>query len=450
MSRSTKTDFSVGSVSSCILRQAIPMIVAQCVLLLYNVVDRIYLGHMDGAGSLALTGVGLTFPIVSIVLAFSALFGAGGVPLFSIARGAGKEERAERIMGTSFALLLAVSAVLTVLGLAFSRPILFAFGASEASFVYANAYLRIYLLGCVFAIVSTGLNGYITAQGFPKIGMCSIVIGALCNIVLDPVFIFLFDMGVAGAALATVISQAIAAVWILSFLFSERAILRLKRKYIRIDRAITAEIAKLGTASFIMQGTNCLVQAAANTTLQAFGGDLYVGVMTVISSVRDIFMMPIMGITNGAQPVIGFNYGAKLYPRVKSGIRFTALTGFSYTAVAWLVVFLAPRFFFSIFSNDAATVQAGIPMLHIYFFGFVFMALQFAGQTAFQALGDAKHAITFSLLRKAVIVVPLTLLLPRLGFGVSGVFLAEPISNVIGGLACYLTMHFSVYKKLPS
>ena len=432
----------------CILAQAVPLTVAQLVQLLYNVVDRIYIGHMGEGDGLALTGVGLTFPVVTLIMAFTALFGMGGVPLFSMARGAGETDRARRILGNSFALLLSGAAVLTAAGYLFSKSILFAFGASEASYVYAKAYLDIYLLGTFFTMTATGLNGYINAQGFPRIGMLSTVIGAVTNILLDPVFIFIFDMGVAGAALATVISQGVSAVWVLRFLFSDKPPISLCRSCIRADRKTTGEILKLGTANFIMQGTNFLVQVACNTTLQQFGGDLYVGIMTVTNSVREIFMLPVSGIVSGAQPVISFNYGARKYDRVRSGIRFNTWVGSIYTVIAWAVIVLLPRVFFGIFNDDPAMMAAGVPMLKIYFFGFVFMAFQLAGQTTFQALGDAKHAIFFSLLRKAIIVVPLTLLLPRLGFGVDGVFLAEPISNVIGGLACYLTMRLTVYKKL--
>ena len=444
----SKVDFSKGPVWKCIVAQAVPLTIAQLVQLLYNVVDRIYLGHMGEGNSMALTGVGLTFPIITLIMAFTALFGVGGVPLFSMARGAGDTERAGKILGNSFALLLSSALVLMAVGFEFCKPILFAFGASEESFVYAKEYLDIYLLGTVFSMTTTGLNGYINAQGFPKIGMCSIILGAVCNIVLDPVFIFWMDMGVAGAALATILSQAVSAVWVLRFLSGKQAPVPLRRKNIAIKWDITKDIFKLGTANFIMQGTNCLVQVACNSTLQQYGGDLYVGIMTVTNSVREICMLPIMGITNGAQPVISFNYGAKQYERVRTGIRFSTLIGSVYTMAAWLMIVLFPEFWFGIFSDDTQMMAAGIGALKIYFFGFVFMAFQFAGQSTFQALGDAKHAIFFSLLRKAIIVAPLTLLLPRMGFGVNGVFLAEPVSNVIGGLASYLTMRMTVYKKL--
>ena len=443
-----KNDFSKGPMWKCITAQAAPLMLAQLVQLLYNIVDRIYLGHLGDQNSLALTGVGLVFPIVTLITAFSSLFGMGGVPLFSIARGEGKEEKAGKIMGNSFALLLLSAVVLTACGYLFSKPILFAFGAGEASYVYAREYLRIYLAGTVFSMISAGMNGYINAQGFPKIGMLSVVVGAAANILLDPVFIIWLDMGVSGAALATVISQLLSAAWVVRFLFGRKPDISLSPKIIRIDRQVTKEICKLGTSNFVMAGTNCLVQVACNSTLQAYGGDIFIGVMTVTNSVREIFHLPVSGLMGGAQPVISFNYGARAYGRVKEAIRFNTVIGVVYTMVSWLFVVLFPEFWFRIFSDDLTLLQTGMPMLRIYFFGFVFMSLQFAGQSVFQAVGDAKHAIFFSLLRKAFIVVPLTLVLPAVGFGVTGVFLAEPVSNIIGGLASYLTMRATVFKKL--
>lgn len=443
-----KNDFSQGPVWKRIVAQAVPLTIAQLVQLLYNVVDRIYIGHMGDGNSMALTGVGLTFPVVTLIMAFTALFGMGGVPLFSMERGAKDPEKASKILGNSFALLLMSAVILTAGCYVLRRPILFAFGASQASYVYANEYLKIYLIGTVFSMITTGMNGYINAQGFPRIGMLSTVIGATINIILDPIFIFGLDKGVAGAALATIISQAVSAVWVLNFLFGKKAIIPLKLGNIKIHKGITKDIFKLGMANFIMQGTNCVVQIACNSTLQNYGGDVYVGIMTVANSVREIFSLPVSGIVNGAQPVISFNYGAKKYERVKSGIRFNTFIGTAYTFIAWVLVILFPRFWFGIFSDDLHMIDIGIKMLQIYFFGFVFMALQFAGQSTFQALGDARHSIFFSLLRKAIIVVPLTMLLPMLGFGVKGVFLAEPISNVLGGTACYLTMRLTVYRRL--
>ena len=443
-----KIDFSKGPVWKCIIAQAVPLTIAQMVQLLYNVVDRIYLGHLGDGNSMALTGVGLTFPIVTLIMAFTALFGMGGVPLFSMARGDKDDEKASRILGNAFALLVISAIILTAICMAFRKPILFAFGASEVSYVYADAYLKVYLWGTIFSMIATGCNGYINAQGFPKVGMFSTIIGAVINIILDPIFIFVFDMGVSGAALATIISQACSAIWVLRFLTGKNAAIPLKLQNIKIQKTISLNIFKLGTANFIMQGTNCLVQIVCNSTLQGYGGDIYVGIMTVANSVREIFMLPISGLISGAQPVISFNYGAKDYKRVKDGIRFNTFMGASYTMLAWLFVIAFPGFCFRVFSDDLQMIDIGINALKIYFFGFVFMAFQFAGQSTFQALGDAKHAIFFSLLRKAFIVVPLTLLLPVVGFGVKGVFLAEPISNVIGGLASYITMRLTIYKTL--
>ena len=441
-------DFSKGAVWRNIISQAVPLTLAQLVQLLYNVVDRIYLGHLPGTNNLALTGVGLTFPIVALVAAFACLYGMGGAPLFAIARGAKKDEEADQIMGNVFSLLVGTSIILLVVCYVFRKPILYLFGASDASYAYADEYLRIYILGTPFSMLTMGLNGFINAQGFPKIGMLTTVIGAVLNLILDPVFIFLFDMGVSGAALATIISQCVSALWILRFLTGKKAIHTLKRGCVKVQWKRTKEILTLGTAGFIMQATNCVVQVVCNSMLQVFGGDLYIGVMTVLNSVREVLMLPVLGISNGAQPVLGYNYGAKENQRVKDGIKFTAFIGTLYTMIVWGIVMVIPEFLFRIFTSDAAIIAAGPEALHIYFFGFFFMAFQFAGQSVFQGLGKAKYAITFSILRKIVIVVPLTLLLPGLGFGVNGVFMAEPISNAIGGLACFITMWITVYRKL--
>ena len=449
--QANQNDFTVGTVRQRIVQQAVPLTLAQVVQLLYNIVDRIYIGHLPEVGELALTGLGITFPVIVIIAAFTALFGTGGTPLFSIARGRGDEKEAEGIIGNVFALLTLSSAVLFALCYVFRRPILLAFGASGESVVYADQYLQVYLFGTLFSMLVTGMNGYINAQGFPKFGMATTLMGAVINIVLDPLFIFAFGMGVRGAALATVISQAISAVWVLRFLTGRRAILRLKKETIRIDWQRTKRIMSLGLPGFVMQGTNSLVQIVCNSQLQLAGGaefgDLYVRVMTVIGSVREILSLPVGGISNGAQPVLGFNYGAGRNDRVKEGVRFTALLGVVYTLLAWVVVMLIPRQLIGIFSDDAQTIAVGARMMNIYFFGFVFMSFQFVGQSTFQALGKAKKAIFFSLFRKAMIVVPLTVLLP-VWFGVEGVFLAEPISNAVGGLACFVTMWLTVYRRL--
>lgn len=441
-------DFSKGPVWRNIVSQAVPLTLAQLVQLLYNVVDRIYLGHLPGTNNLALTGVGLTFPIVALVAAFACLYGMGGAPLFAIARGAKREDEADQIMGNVFSLLVGTSIALFIVCYVFRKPILYLFGASDASYVYADEYLKIYILGTPFSMLTMGMNGFINAQGFPKVGMLTTVIGAVLNLILDPIFIFIFDMGVSGAALATIISQCVSAFWILRFLTGKKAIHTLKKNCLKVRWERTKEILTLGTAGFIMQATNCVVQIACNSTLQSYGGDLYIGVMTVLNSVREVLMLPVLGISSGSQPVLGYNYGAKENERVKAGIKFTALIGTIYTLIVWGLVMIIPEFFFRIFTSDAAIIAAGPKALHIYFFGFFFMAFQFAGQSVFQGLGKAKYAITFSLLRKVVIVVPLTLLLPVIGFGVNGVFMAEPISNAIGGLACFITMWVTVYRKL--
>ena len=441
-------DFSEGKVWRNIISQTIPLTLAQLVQLLYNVVDRIYIGHLPGTDNMALTGVGVTFPIITLISAFTCLFGMGGTPLFSIARGAKEEERAGKIMGNVFTLLFGCSLVLFVLCYLFKEPILYLFGASDASYGYADAYLRIYLLGTTFSMLATGMNGFINAQGFPKIGMLTTVIGAVLNLILDPLFIFVFDLGVAGAALATVFSQMVSAVWVLQFLTGKKALFTLKRRNLKPVPGLVKEIVSLGASGFIMQGTNCLVQIVCNATLQSYGGDLYVGIMTVLNSVREVLSLPINGISSGAQPVLGYNFGAGKYDRVKEGIRFTAMIGTLYTAVMWLLVIVFPKVLISVFSNDHAMLEAGPEVLKIYFFGFIFMTFQFGGQSAFQALGCAKQAIFFSILRKGIIVVPLTLLLPKLGMGVNGVFIAEPVSNAIGGLACFLTMWFTLYRRL--
>ena len=296
-------------------------------------------------------------------------------------------------------------------------------------------------------MISTGMNGFINAQGFPKIGMLTIILGAVLNVILDPIFIFVFDLGVRGAATATIISQTVSCLWVLRFLTGKKAILTLKPGLMRPEGKLLKEIVALGIPGFIMAGTNCLVQVTCNATLKIYGGDTYIGVMTVINSVREIFSIPVSGLTHGAQPVISFNYGAREYRRVKSGILFISVLGAAFTAVCWILVLVFPEFLLRLFTTDENLVRVGVESMHIYFFGFVFMSLQFAGQSSFTALGKAKQAVFFSLLRKAFIVFPLTLLLPR-WFAVNGVFLAEPISNLIGGVACFATMAATIFPML--
>ncbi len=441
-------DFSKGSVRKSIIYQALPLICAQLVQLAYNIVDRIYIGHLSNGDSLALTGIGLVFPITTVIAAFTNLFGMGGAPLFAIARGEGENKKAEKILGNTCAMLALSSVVITALCFVFSKPVLYLFGADDTTYFYAGSYLKIYLVGTPALMLATGLNGFINAQGFPRVGMFTVAIGAVINLVLDPVLIFGLNMGVEGAALATVISQVISAAWVIKFLTGRSALLHIRFDCMRIDRRLTLKIMSLGFAGFMMQATNSLVQAVCNIMLKGFGGDIYISVMTIVNSARDILSLPIQGLTNGSQPVLSYNYGEREYNRVKQGIRFTAIVGAIYTVAAWLLIISFPKLLITLFSDDAAMIKPGIRSLKIYFFGFVFMAFQFSGQSVFTALGKAKQAVFFSLLRKAVIVVPLTVLLPNIGLGVDGVFWAEPISNVLGGLACFITMWLTVYRKL--
>lgn len=429
-----------------ILQMALPMTVAQLINILYNIVDRMYLGRLPG--HLSLTGLGLCLPIISILMGFANLCGMGGAPLCSIHRGKGENEEAERILGNSFALLLLFGAGLTALGLAFRRPILYLFGASDLTFPYANDYLTIYLLGTLFVMIGLGMNPFINAQGFSRMGMMTVALGAVVNIVLDPIFIFVLDMGVRGAALATVLAQGCSALWVLKFLTGRRALLRLRWNTLRLQAARVRRILALGTSGFVMSMTNSLVQVLCNASLQHYGGDLYVGVMTVINSIREVVSMPVQGITNGCQPVLGYNYGAGEYERVRRGIRFTTVLTVGYSVAAWALVMAVPELLIRIFNDEPELIAAGIPAFRLYFAAFFCMSFQFIGQSVFVGLGRSRSAVFFSLLRKAFIVAPLTLLLPGLGMGVDGVFAAEPVSNVLGGLACLLTMYVTVYRRL--
>ena len=424
------------------------MTLAQLINVLYSVVDRMYLGRLPG--HLALTGLGLTMPIVSILMGFANLCGMGGAPLCSICRGQGDDEEAEHILGNSFTLLLILGAAATLVFLLLKRPVLCLFGASEATFPYADAYLTIYLCGTLFVMVSLGMNPFINAQGFAEIGMMTVGLGAVVNIVLDPVFIFVLDMGVQGAALATVIAQGCSAVWVLKFLTGKRAILRLKFDCLALSARRVRKIVSLGLAGFFVNLTNSLVQVVCNTTLQAYGGDLYVGAMTIINSIREVVSMPVQGLSNGSQPVLGYNYGAGESRRVRQGIGFTSIVVVLYSTAAWAIIMLAPEAMIRLFTSEQPILDVGIPALRIYFSLFIIMSLQIAGQSVFTALGRSKNAIFFSLLRKAIINAPLTLLLPYLGMGTDGVFVAEAVSQLIGGLACFLTMYAVVYRPLGS
>ena len=443
-----QNDFSQGSIPRNIMKLAVPMTAAQLVNVLYSVVDRVYLGHLPESDSLALTGLGITMPVISILMGLANLCGTGGAPLCSISRGRGDNREAERVMGNALALLLLLGAGATVFFLALKRPILYLFGASPDTFPYADGYMSIYLCGTLFVMISLGMNPFINAQGFGRIGMMTVLLGAVVNIALDPVLIFALHMGVRGAALATVLSQALSAGWVLLFLVGKKAILRLRREDLRLDRARTRKIVSLGLSGFFVNMTNSLVQVVCNATLQYYGGDLYVGVMTIINSIREVVSMPVQGITNGCQPVLGYNYGAGEYERVRRGIRFTTVLTVGYSVAAWALVMAVPELLIRIFNDEPELIAAGIPAFRLYFAAFFCMSFQFIGQSVFVGLGRSRSAVFFSLLRKAFIVAPLTLLLPGLGMGVDGVFAAEPVSNVLGGLACLLTMYITVYRRL--
>lgn len=449
-----QVDFKSGKILSNILQTAMPMLAAQILNLLYNIVDRVYIARIPKTGTAALGAVGLCFPIIIIVTAFTNMYGSGGSPLYSIERGKGDREEAGMLMDTSFFLLIATGIALTVLLEIFARPILVLFGTSDSAMRFALPYLRIYLIGTIFSMTATGMNPFINAQGYPTIGMITVMIGAVSNIILDPIMIFGLGMGVRGAAIATVISQTLSAFFVLRFLLGNRVDQKLRLltgEEIRCCGTRAKNIVSLGFASFIMQFTNSLVQICANSVLVRLGGDLYVSIMTIISSVRQILETPLLAIADGSIPVISFNYGFRKPARVKSAVRIIWLAGMIYAVGIWLLILWKPAFFVSIFSSDRTILKDAIPALHIYFAAFLFMVFQYTGQSTFKALNKRNKAIFFSLFRKVIIVVPLTFLLPyAFGFGTDGVFLAEPISNVIGGLACFITMRITVWRELDA
>lgn len=442
-----QNDFSKGSMARNIVTMAIPMTMAQLVNILYSVVDRMYLGHIPGSGQLELAGLGLSLPIISIIMGFANLCGMGGGPLCSIHRGRGEDKEAERVLGNSFVLLVIFGVGIPLLFLPFREPLLYFFGASNATYPYAQEYITIYLLGTPFVMVGLGLNPFINAQGFARRGMMTVLLGAVVNIVLDPVLIFGFDLGIRGAAWATVIAQAVYAAWVLKFLTGRKAILRLRTDCMPLAWPRVRRILGLGLSGFFVNLTNSLVQVVCNKTLFFYGGDLYVSVMTVINSIREVTFMGVQGITNGAQPVLGYNYGAECYQRVRQGIRFTVAATVGYAALIWAAAMLVPGVLIRIFNDGPELLAAGIPAMRIYFCMFVVMSLQMVSQAIYVALGRSKSAIFFSLLRKAIINAPLTVLL-AIPLGTTGVFVAEAISQLIGGLASSLTMYFTAYRPM--
>ena len=446
-----KGNFAQGSVPSNILRLAGPMVIAQMINVLYNLVDRMYIGRLAETGRLALTGIGICAPVLSIIMAFANLCGVGGSPLFSIARGKGDDKEARHIIGNAFFMMISLGVIITSIVFIIKKPLLYWLGADNETYVYANKYLSIYLIGSIAVMISLGMNPFINAQGAGRTGMLTVAIGAVINIILDPIFIFALDMGVSGAALATIISQAASTAWVLAFLCGKRASVKFGLSDMRPKAKTIKRITLLGTSGFCLAFTTSLVQTMCNTNLRDLGGTLYVSIMTIINSIRDIFFAGVNGLTNGTTPVISYNFGAGKYSRVRTAIRFCTVASLCYCAVAWVVIMLFPAFFIRIFNSDSELIEIGVKTFHIYFGAFVFMAFQLTGQVVSLALGKAKTAIFFSLLRKVIIMAPLIIILPKLfGLGVNGVFMSEPISNIIGGLACYITMMLTVYRPLKN
>lgn len=446
-----RIDFEHGTVTGNILGAALPMLVAQILNLLYNIVDRIYIVRIPNIGTAALGAVGLCFPLIVVITAFSNLFGSGGAPLFSIYRGKGEPQRAANVMNTSFTMVCVCAVVLMAVGFIFARPLLVLFGASTDALVYAYPYLMIYLIGTLPSMIATGMNPFINAQGYSTIGMTSVAVGAVANLLLDPLFIFVLGFGVQGAAIATVISQALSAVFVFVFLTrkSELKVRFLKKKEFSECIGYAKNIVSLGTAGFIMQLTNSLVSICCNNILSDVGGDIYISVMTIVSSVRQLVETPIYAMNEGTSPILSYNYGACRPARVRKAMAVMSTMILGYTAVMWSIIILFPNALIGIFSSDAALMQDAVPALKQYFAAFICMDFQYIGQTVFKSLNKKKQAIFFSLLRKVFIVVPLTYMMPYMfHMGTAGVFLAEPVSNVIGGTLCLVVMLCTVLPEL--
>ena len=453
-----KVDFGDGKITSDILRTSFPMLIAQVLNLLYSIVDRVYIGRIPDVGTEALGAVGLCFPLIILITGFTNMFGMGGSPLFAMAMGRGDKKSAAEIENTAFRLLIVTAVSIAVIGELFGGPLLLLFGATRSEIPMALSYLRIYLIGTVFIMLATGMNAYINAQGYSIDGMISVTIGAAANLILDPLFIFALGLGIQGAAAATVLSQLLSCAYVMIFLFgipSKKQPARRRKNEFSISFAFrfphAKDIISLGTAPFIMQCTNSLVSIACNNVLMRVGGSVYVSVYTIVSSVRSILDTPVMAITEGATPVLSYNYGARRPRGVRKGLVVMLLLTLPYTFIVWLLVMTCPEFFVRIFSSDTQIMADASRALHLYFFAFIFQSLQYSGQTMFKALGKRGRAIFFSLFRKVVLVVPLTYALPYLfGFGTDGVFIAEPISNVVGGLACFLTMLLTILPELKA
>ncbi len=431
MQESRGKDERLGSapIGRLMLSMAVPAVAAQLINVLYNIVDRIYIGHIEGYGAEALTGVGVTFPIIMLISAFGAFAGMGGAPLASIELGRKDYEKAEKILGNSAGLIVVFSAILTVLFLVFKTPALYAFGASDLTIGYADDYISIYLLGTVFVQAALGLNTFISGQGAAKTAMFSVLIGAVVNICLDPVLIFVAGMGVKGAAFATVLSQALSSAWVVCFLASKRSVVRLRLKNMRLEAGIVGKTMALGVSPFIMQSTESLVIVALNAGLQKYGGDIYVGTMAILTSIMQLIVIPVQGITQGVQPIISYNYGAGDKKRVKDAFFRMLAVSFSVMFVLAGIAVLFPEVYAGIFTGEGELSDLTASVMPVYFLGITIFGIQTACQTTFVALGQALVSVFIALLRKVMLLIPLALILPRF-MGVMGIYRAEPIADI--------------------
>lgn len=428
-----KEFLGTAPVGKLLFRLALPTVVAQLVNMLYNIVDRIYIGHIEGYGDLALTGVGVCMPLIMIVSAFAALVGSGGAPRASISMGKKDYENAERILGGCLGLQLILSVILTVVLLIWNRPLLLAFGASENTIAYATEYMNIYALGTIFVQLTLGLNAFISAQGFSKFSMLSVIIGAACNIVLDPIFIYGFGLGVRGAAIATILSQAASTVWIILFLCGKRTHLRLRPRYMLPAPRVVLPCLALGTATFIMQASESVISVCFNSSLLGYGGDVAVGAMTILTSVMQFAMLPMQGVAQGAQPILSYNYGARRADRVKKTYKILLITCLCYSVTIWALVMLFPQVFVGIFTNKPELAAFATDALRVYYAGMLLFGIQIACQMTFVSLGNAPSSVIVAVVRKFVLLLPLIYIVPHLvpSNPTMGVYLAEPIADVI-------------------
>lgn len=440
-------DLATKPVGKLLLSLSLPAIAAQLVNLLYNLVDRMYIGHIPGEGAMALTGLGVTMPLIVLVMAFASLASVGGAPRAAIMMGRGKKDEAERILGNCTAGLTVVAVVLTAVLLLFGRQALMVFGASEETIGYAWDYMSIYAVGTIAVQYSLGLNPFITTQGFTKISMCTVLIGAVCNIILDPIFIFAFGMGVKGAALATILSQVISAVWVVGFLTGKKTNLKIRRQNLRIQPSVYLPCVALGLATFVMQSTESLLSISFNSSLLRYGGDLAVGAMTILSSVMNFALMPLQGFTQGSQPIISFNYGAGNKKRVGSCYKVLLVVCFTYSTVIWLTAMIVPQMYAAIFTSDPALTQMTVHALRIYMAVIFMFGLQIACQQTFVSMGNAKTSLFLALLRKVFLLIPLIFILPNFFANkVDAVLLAEPVSDFIA-VCVTCTMSFRFMRK---